>query len=97
MSVFDLNKITGNEPPLEVECQECLDKSSRIKELEAVIEKLPDEVSDRLFTSSGPYRYVNRLVLETRQRLDGPGWSKDAVCLHVREAIAAVEKEGAGT
>ena len=74
--------------------------AARITELEAVVEKLPGEVVDRLFAPNAG-RSVVGLVLEfERCPLNGPGWSRGAatyqVCAAIKSASAAF-KEGAGT
>ena len=75
--------------------------AARIAELEAIVEKLPDKVADRLFVSEGPHAEVIRLVMETHyQKLDGPGWCKSAVADQVRDAITTIAqaaKEEVGT
>lgn len=64
---------------------------ARITELEAIVEKLPQEVVDRLFAPSDGQSVV-ALVLEfERTPLDGPGWSRGAVTYQVREAIVAAQ------
>lgn len=71
--------------------------ASELDRLRAIVSALPDDVADRLFSSSCSMGDPKRLVMELRHKLDGPGWCKSAVADQVRDAIttasAAAAKE----